>query len=204
MPAAASATKNANLQHLRAPRVRSVSSNSGVYDVMQQQRSAPPTIKPKLNSQRQPPSLLDIYAQQQHLQQYSNQRAQLSPPLAQQIYMTRNSKSTTSLPLTPTTPSTPSPSISPQYDSSTASDLSKASIPHDQRVSVIFESTSVDIEDQHSDQSSESAKDATLNQPTNWSSPENRGSFPGSYPINGSNKNMNDVTATNEMSLKEI
>ncbi|KAG9064720.1 hypothetical protein KI688_002979 [Linnemannia hyalina] len=42
-------------------------------------------------------SLMEIYAQQQQLQQYSNQRAQLSPTQVQQMYIMRNSRSNSSL-----------------------------------------------------------------------------------------------------------
>ncbi|KAF9103601.1 hypothetical protein BGX29_003165 [Mortierella sp. GBA35] len=42
-------------------------------------------------------SLMEIYAQQQQLQQYSNQRAQLSPTQVQNMFIMRNSRSSPSL-----------------------------------------------------------------------------------------------------------
>jgi hypothetical protein len=40
---------------------------------------------------------MDIYTQQQHLQQYSNQRAQMSPAQVQQMFIMRNSRSVPTL-----------------------------------------------------------------------------------------------------------
>lgn len=112
---------------LRVPRTRSVSSNAAVESMRvhfhPQLVSPPPSSvsnagqgsngqvpRSRTGLTRQPPaSLMDIFAHQQRLQQYSNQRAQLSPARSQQAYDTQNSRSTPSLG-SPSSPSSPSPS----------------------------------------------------------------------------------------------
>ncbi|KAF9360357.1 hypothetical protein BGX26_009709 [Mortierella sp. AD094] len=175
---AATASSNANLQHLRTPRVRSASSNGSVEALYPRTPGTPGSAsssrtKPKASSgsgagasaSRQPPaSLMDIYAQQQQLQGYSNQRAQLSPSQVQQMYMMRNSRSTTALPLSsstsPTaalaTPSSPPPNAAtPPYPDNgtlngtvTSNDSSnQLAKSGDQKITVLFESTSFSVED---------------------------------------------------------
>ncbi|KAG0239789.1 hypothetical protein BGX31_002499 [Mortierella sp. GBA43] len=50
-------------------------------------------------------SLMDIYTHQQHLQQYSNQRAQMSPAQVQQMFIMRNSRSVPTLGSSSSSPS---------------------------------------------------------------------------------------------------
>ncbi|KAG0282153.1 hypothetical protein BGZ96_000785 [Linnemannia gamsii] len=112
---------------------------------------------------------MEIYAQQQQLQQYSNQRAQLSPTQVQQMYIMRNSRSNPSLTSAATTVAAtttassagnPAPMpvltnsdavsgqdtnqspLSPKDDPSSALPLSAAG-----QVTVMFESTSFSVQD---------------------------------------------------------
>ncbi|KAF9926084.1 hypothetical protein BGZ75_008389 [Mortierella antarctica] len=89
---------------------------------------------------RQPPaSLLDIYAQQQQLRQYSNQRAQLTPSQIQSLFMGRSARG------------------SAAESSATANGTEitmqrpggKSSVSD--RVTVLFESTSFSIQDTSAD-----------------------------------------------------
>ncbi|KAF9108732.1 hypothetical protein BGX27_008251 [Mortierella sp. AM989] len=214
---------NANLQHLRTPRVRSASSNVPI-EVLQQRVAGignPSKSKSKANgnnasgaasSRQLPASLMDIFAQQQHLQRYSNQRAELSTTQAQQIYMPRNSRSTASLSQSSSTSSQMSSSSSSSTVShaeneltSDATALNGASSRHtkhnDQNVTVLFESTSFAVEDmknddpqaQHQYVQSVPYNATTINaatgaiQSTVWTS-ELQASLPGSYPNKGANR----------------
>ncbi|KAK3846529.1 MAG: hypothetical protein J3R72DRAFT_242267 [Linnemannia gamsii] len=107
-------------------------------------------------------SLMEIYAQQQQLQQYSNQRAQLTPTQVQQMYIMRNSRSnpsigsgaapaattgTTAAPPGITSAAVPSTAtaVSAQDSSLTAKD--ESSVKGGGQVTVKFEATSFSIQD---------------------------------------------------------
>ncbi|KAF9948711.1 hypothetical protein BGZ72_009419 [Mortierella alpina] len=93
---------------------------------------------------RQPPaSLLDIYAQQQQLRQYSNQRAQLTPMQIQSLYSVRNSRG-----------SAAESSAAANGNESTLQRPGGKSSATD-RVTVLFESTSFSIHDATADASGE-------------------------------------------------
>ncbi|KAG0371768.1 hypothetical protein BGX24_001230 [Mortierella sp. AD032] len=105
---------------------------------------------------------MEIYAQQQQLQQYSNQRAQLTPTQVQQMYIMRNSRSnpsigsgaapaattgTTAAPPGITSAAVPSSAatVSAQDSSLTAKD--ESSVKGGGQVTVKFEATSFSIQD---------------------------------------------------------
>ncbi|KAG0079069.1 hypothetical protein BGZ90_003607 [Linnemannia elongata] len=122
-------------------------------------------------------SLMEIYAQQQQLQQYSNQRAQLSPTQVQQMYIMRNSRSNPSLTSAATAVTASSPTtaagtpgaaslpgvietVSTKSDATisghgmTQSPLSPKEVPSSSmpltaagQVTVMFESTSFSVQD---------------------------------------------------------
>lgn len=76
---------------------------------------------------QQPATLLDIFAQQQQLRQYSNQRAQLTPTQIQSLYMGRNARGSTGV-------------------SSASANGTESTAVSDQ-VTVLFESESFSIQD---------------------------------------------------------
>ncbi|KAF8976468.1 hypothetical protein BGZ46_008238 [Entomortierella lignicola] len=165
------ASPNSKVYSLKSPRIRSSSSNVPV-EALQQHRTAnslgfrPSRANANGSSvlgSRSPASLMDIYAHQQHLQQYSNQRAQLSPAQLKQMYMLRNTRSTTSLPLNssasslaevaPAVKSKIQPSLPSNGTSLLENDIpdgptaASEEASEEQKVTVLFESTSLEVED---------------------------------------------------------
>ncbi|KAF8947240.1 hypothetical protein BGZ47_009869 [Haplosporangium gracile] len=83
-------------QGLVYPSYSESNTGSNVSSKQQQQQTQHNSLQQR-QSAGSSASLMEIYAQQQQLQQYSNQRAQLSPTQVQQMYIMRNSRSNPSL-----------------------------------------------------------------------------------------------------------
>ncbi|KAG0248781.1 hypothetical protein BG011_009924, partial [Mortierella polycephala] len=89
---------------------------------------------------RQPPaSLMEIYAQQQQLQQYGNQRAQLTPAQVQNMFLVRNSRSG------------PSGSTATNRSQAANGESKKLDVKEkdtkSEQITVLFESTSFAVQD---------------------------------------------------------
>ncbi|KAF9993798.1 hypothetical protein BGZ79_001487 [Entomortierella chlamydospora] len=163
-------TFTASPQFFKTPRVRTASSNSSVEAVQPSTSGTPVPVSSSKNkpnasggssvSRQAPASLMDIYMQQQQLQGYSNQRAQLSPCQVQQMYMVRNSRPSAASPLSSSS-STAGPvnSLSRPVNVITApahadngtlncTITSNQQVKSgDQKITVLFESTSLIVED---------------------------------------------------------
>ncbi|KAF9927697.1 hypothetical protein FBU30_002961 [Linnemannia zychae] len=195
----------------------SLSNRSSVVPLSQQVIAYPPTSETVTASttatRQQPPqlynslqqrqssgssaSLMEIYAQQQQLQQYSNQRAQLSPTQVQQMYIMRNSRSNPSLasaaatastttgPLgTSAVPNTPKSDTSKSDGTVLGYDATKNHSPSSSsqggNITVLFEATSFSIDDpNHLDRVSHHNATATQTQVANPATPNTSvGSLP--------------------------
>ncbi|CAO3566587.1 unnamed protein product [Mortierella alpina] len=131
----------ANTQSLPTVRSRAVAGIVQVVEEEAQEEAGPQsTTGNEMKMPRQPPAtLLDIYAQQQQLRQYSNQRAQLTPAQIQSLYMGRSARG----------PAAESSVGANGTESTMQRPSGKASVSD--QVTVLFESTSFSIQDTSAD-----------------------------------------------------
>ncbi|KAF9184454.1 hypothetical protein BGZ50_003659 [Haplosporangium sp. Z 11] len=192
-PAGSVASPN-NKSHTRLTRARS-SSNAASHDaghvlITQQNGSSSSGVDHSVNSTaesakglvvlpRQPPaSLMEIYAQQQQLQQYGNQRAQLTPAQVQNMFLVRNSRSSSSSGSAVTNRSQAVGGESKKLDV-------KEKDTKSEQVTVLFESTSFAVQDPNAVSASAPSPDPLMvvdsGSATAGSPPESR-STPGHCP----------------------